>query len=157
MQCYCPYNFKDKIIYTRWLISLQCALHAVYEDEDELLWSPDTLPENKVRSFLSEVLLRTTDEKTGCDKPGMHVRDNEQVSHLFRHVFIHQFFHVVTQWWAWYWQCIWAYAVCFIFFIEFNFTTSYCSWALKMIFPPLWYKWLISANTPVLTPSFFST
>ncbi|XP_042277388.1 mesoderm induction early response protein 3 isoform X1 [Thunnus albacares] len=53
----------------------------VYEDEDELLWSPGTLPENKVRSFLSEVLSRTTDEKTGCDKPGMHVRDNEQALH----------------------------------------------------------------------------
>uniref|UniRef100_A0A671U9N5 Mesoderm induction early response 1, family member 3 b n=1 Tax=Sparus aurata TaxID=8175 RepID=A0A671U9N5_SPAAU len=49
-----------------------------YEDEDELLWSPGTLPENKVRSFLCDVLSRTTDEKTGCDKPGMHVRDNEQ-------------------------------------------------------------------------------
>uniref|UniRef100_A0A8C4NV13 Mesoderm induction early response 1, family member 3 b n=1 Tax=Dicentrarchus labrax TaxID=13489 RepID=A0A8C4NV13_DICLA len=49
-----------------------------YEDEDELLWSPGKLPENKVRSFLSEVLSRTTDEKMGCDKPGMHVRDNEQ-------------------------------------------------------------------------------
>ncbi|XP_026199587.1 mesoderm induction early response protein 3b isoform X2 [Anabas testudineus] len=53
----------------------------VYEDEDELLWSPGTLPENKVRSFLSEVLSRTTDEKTGCDKPGMHIRDNEQALH----------------------------------------------------------------------------
>eukprot|EP00064_Thunnus_orientalis_P019539 superscaffoldBa00004937_g19661 len=53
----------------------------LYEDEDELLWSPGTLPENKVRSFLSEVLSRTTDEKTGCDKPGMHVRDNEQALH----------------------------------------------------------------------------
>uniref|UniRef100_A0A7N8Y140 Mesoderm induction early response 1, family member 3 b n=1 Tax=Mastacembelus armatus TaxID=205130 RepID=A0A7N8Y140_9TELE len=50
----------------------------VYEDDDELLWSPGTLPENKVRSYLSEVLSRTTDEKTGCDKPGTHVRDNEQ-------------------------------------------------------------------------------
>uniref|UniRef100_A0A669DJR6 Mesoderm induction early response 1, family member 3 b n=1 Tax=Oreochromis niloticus TaxID=8128 RepID=A0A669DJR6_ORENI len=49
-----------------------------YEDEDELLWSPGVLSENKVRSFLCEVLSRTTDEKTGCDKPGMHVRDNEQ-------------------------------------------------------------------------------
>ncbi|KAM8759951.1 mesoderm induction early response protein 3 isoform 1-T1 [Acanthopagrus schlegelii] len=49
-----------------------------YEDEDELLWSPGTLSENKVRSFLCDVLSRTTDEKTGCDKPGMHIRDNEQ-------------------------------------------------------------------------------
>uniref|UniRef100_A0A667XN62 Mesoderm induction early response 1, family member 3 b n=1 Tax=Myripristis murdjan TaxID=586833 RepID=A0A667XN62_9TELE len=51
---------------------------AVYEDEDQLLWSPGVLPENKVRGFLSDVLSRTTEEKTGCDKPGMHVRDNEQ-------------------------------------------------------------------------------
>lgn len=61
------------------LISVLCSV-AVYEDEDELLWSPGTLPENKVRSFLSDVLSRTTDEKMGCDKPGTHVRDNEQVS-----------------------------------------------------------------------------
>uniref|UniRef100_A0A3P8S1G3 Mesoderm induction early response 1, family member 3 b n=1 Tax=Amphiprion percula TaxID=161767 RepID=A0A3P8S1G3_AMPPE len=53
----------------------------VYEDEDELLWSPSILSENKVRGFLSEVLSRTTDEKAGCDKPGMHVRDNEQALH----------------------------------------------------------------------------
>uniref|UniRef100_A0AAQ5YPA0 Mesoderm induction early response 1, family member 3 b n=1 Tax=Amphiprion ocellaris TaxID=80972 RepID=A0AAQ5YPA0_AMPOC len=52
-----------------------------YEDEDELLWSPSILSENKVRGFLSEVLSRTTDEKAGCDKPGMHVRDNEQALH----------------------------------------------------------------------------
>uniref|UniRef100_A0A8C2WBQ1 Mesoderm induction early response 1, family member 3 b n=1 Tax=Cyclopterus lumpus TaxID=8103 RepID=A0A8C2WBQ1_CYCLU len=50
----------------------------VYEDEDELLWSPSKLPENKVRTFLCDVLSRTTNEKTGCDKPWMHVRDNEQ-------------------------------------------------------------------------------
>uniref|UniRef100_A0A3Q1IRC9 Mesoderm induction early response 1, family member 3 b n=1 Tax=Anabas testudineus TaxID=64144 RepID=A0A3Q1IRC9_ANATE len=48
-------------------------------DKGNLL--PGTLPENKVRSFLSEVLSRTTDEKTGCDKPGMHIRDNEQALH----------------------------------------------------------------------------
>uniref|UniRef100_A0A3P8Q593 Mesoderm induction early response 1, family member 3 b n=1 Tax=Astatotilapia calliptera TaxID=8154 RepID=A0A3P8Q593_ASTCA len=48
------------------------------EDSRKLLWSPGVLSENKVRSFLCEVLSRTTDEKTGCDKPGMHVRDNEQ-------------------------------------------------------------------------------
>uniref|UniRef100_A0A8C2WBR9 Mesoderm induction early response 1, family member 3 b n=1 Tax=Cyclopterus lumpus TaxID=8103 RepID=A0A8C2WBR9_CYCLU len=48
------------------------------KDEDELLWSPSKLPENKVRTFLCDVLSRTTNEKTGCDKPWMHVRDNEQ-------------------------------------------------------------------------------
>ncbi|KAL3062805.1 mesoderm induction early response protein 3 isoform X1 [Trematomus bernacchii] len=50
----------------------------VYEDEDELLWRPGILAENKVRTFLSDVLSRTSDEKMGCDKPWMHVRDNEQ-------------------------------------------------------------------------------
>ncbi|XP_075955139.1 mesoderm induction early response protein 3 isoform X4 [Anarhichas minor] len=50
----------------------------VYEDEDELLWSPGKLAESKVRTFLSDVLSRTTNEKTGCDKPWMHVRDDEQ-------------------------------------------------------------------------------
>nr|XP_057927454.1 mesoderm induction early response protein 3 [Doryrhamphus excisus] len=50
----------------------------VYEDEDELMWTPGALPESKVRMFLTDVLSRTTGEKTGCDKLGMHVRDNEQ-------------------------------------------------------------------------------
>lgn len=57
----------------------------MYEDEDELLWSPDELSENKVRSFLSEVLVQITDERTGYDKPGSHVRDDEQVSYVFIH------------------------------------------------------------------------
>lgn len=56
--------------------------YVAYEDEDELLWSPGVIPESKVRSFLLDVLSRTTDEKPGCDKPGMHVRDNEQVGSL---------------------------------------------------------------------------
>ncbi|XP_075889289.1 mesoderm induction early response protein 3 isoform X3 [Nelusetta ayraudi] len=49
-----------------------------YEDDDELLWNPGSLPESKVRGFLSEVSSRTTDEKAGCDKPGIHMRDNER-------------------------------------------------------------------------------
>lgn len=55
---------------------------AAYEDEDELLWSPGSLPESKVRGFLSDVSSRTADDKTGCDKPGIHVRDNERVSNV---------------------------------------------------------------------------
>uniref|UniRef100_A0A8C6P5X1 MIER family member 3 n=1 Tax=Nothobranchius furzeri TaxID=105023 RepID=A0A8C6P5X1_NOTFU len=43
----------------------------VYEDEDELLWSPDVLSENKVRSFLSEVSSRTSERRKGYDKPGI--------------------------------------------------------------------------------------
>uniref|UniRef100_A0A3B4AP11 Uncharacterized protein n=2 Tax=Periophthalmus magnuspinnatus TaxID=409849 RepID=A0A3B4AP11_9GOBI len=52
-----------------------------YEEEDELLWSPATLSENKVRSFLIDVASRTFEEKLGCDKAGPHVRDNEQALH----------------------------------------------------------------------------
>ncbi|XP_008335094.1 mesoderm induction early response protein 3 isoform X2 [Cynoglossus semilaevis] len=52
-----------------------------YEEEDELLWSPGMMPENKVRSFLSDVLSITADEKMSCDKPGTYVRDNEQALH----------------------------------------------------------------------------
>lgn len=59
-----------------------------YEDEDELLWNPGIISDNKVRSFLCEVLSRTTDEKMRCDKPGMHVRDNEQVSNGLLIIFI---------------------------------------------------------------------
>lgn len=55
-------------------------LYPAYEDDDELLWNPGSLPESKVRGFLSEVSSRTTDEKAGCDKPGIHMRDNERVS-----------------------------------------------------------------------------
>ncbi|XP_077378279.1 mesoderm induction early response protein 3 isoform X1 [Festucalex cinctus] len=47
-----------------------------YDDEDELIWSPGTLAENKVRNFLTDVVSRTTDEKVTHDK--LHVRDNEQ-------------------------------------------------------------------------------
>uniref|UniRef100_A0A674NF09 Mesoderm induction early response 1, family member 3 b n=1 Tax=Takifugu rubripes TaxID=31033 RepID=A0A674NF09_TAKRU len=49
-----------------------------YEEDDQLLWSPGVIPESKVRSFLLDVLSRTTDEKLGCDKPAIHLRDNEQ-------------------------------------------------------------------------------
>ncbi|XP_030215603.1 mesoderm induction early response protein 3 isoform X3 [Gadus morhua] len=50
----------------------------VYEDDDELLWSPNMLAENKVRAFLVDVLSRIAEEKTGCDKPGLSVRDDEK-------------------------------------------------------------------------------
>lgn len=40
------------------------------------------MPESKVRGFLSEVSSRTADDKAGCDKPGIHVRDNERVSNV---------------------------------------------------------------------------
>ncbi|XP_077571512.1 mesoderm induction early response protein 3-like [Stigmatopora nigra] len=47
-----------------------------YEDDDELMWSPGALTENKVKSFLMDMISRTTDEKTTHDK--LHVQDNEQ-------------------------------------------------------------------------------
>uniref|UniRef100_A0A674PN05 Mesoderm induction early response 1, family member 3 b n=1 Tax=Takifugu rubripes TaxID=31033 RepID=A0A674PN05_TAKRU len=53
-------------------------VNKTYEEDDQLLWSPGVIPESKVRSFLLDVLSRTTDEKLGCDKPAIHLRDNEQ-------------------------------------------------------------------------------
>nr|XP_023858352.2 mesoderm induction early response protein 3-like [Salvelinus alpinus] len=50
----------------------------VYEDDDQLLWSPDVLSESKVRDFLCEASSRATDERTGSDMAGAHVSDNEQ-------------------------------------------------------------------------------
>ncbi|KAG7276133.1 hypothetical protein CRUP_011809 [Coryphaenoides rupestris] len=50
----------------------------VYEDADELLWSPDMLAENKVRAFLVDVSPRTAGDKAGCDKPALSVRDDEK-------------------------------------------------------------------------------
>uniref|UniRef100_A0A674BJH4 Mesoderm induction early response 1, family member 3 b n=1 Tax=Salmo trutta TaxID=8032 RepID=A0A674BJH4_SALTR len=50
----------------------------VYEDDDQLLWTPDVLSESKVRDFLCEELSRATDERTRSDTAGAHVRDNEQ-------------------------------------------------------------------------------
>uniref|UniRef100_A0A8C5G2X5 Mesoderm induction early response 1, family member 3 b n=1 Tax=Gouania willdenowi TaxID=441366 RepID=A0A8C5G2X5_GOUWI len=57
---------------------LPVPLHPVYEDEDELVWSPCVLSEHKVKGFLSEVLSRTTDDRNCFEKTATHVRDNEQ-------------------------------------------------------------------------------
>uniref|UniRef100_A0AAR2JCQ9 ELM2 domain-containing protein n=1 Tax=Pygocentrus nattereri TaxID=42514 RepID=A0AAR2JCQ9_PYGNA len=53
--------------------SLTCydELEKVYEDEDQLLWKPNVLPESKVKDFLQEASLSSTDGE--C-----LVRDNEQ-------------------------------------------------------------------------------
>lgn len=75
-----PYNTNSSLLA---LTEFTLSCHPAYEDEDELLWSPGVIPESKVRSFLLDVLSRTTDEKLGCDKPGIHVRDNEQVCNVF--------------------------------------------------------------------------
>ncbi|NXE51463.1 MIER1 protein, partial [Casuarius casuarius] len=51
----------------------------VYENDDQLLWNPDFLPEDKVIEFLNEASRRTGDEK-GLDAipEGSHIKDNEQ-------------------------------------------------------------------------------
>uniref|UniRef100_A0A4X2M1J8 MIER family member 3 n=1 Tax=Vombatus ursinus TaxID=29139 RepID=A0A4X2M1J8_VOMUR len=50
-----------------------------YENEDQLLWSPDVVLESKVKEYLVETSLRTGNEKTmakTCEET--HTRDNEQ-------------------------------------------------------------------------------
>uniref|UniRef100_A0A7M4EXW0 Mesoderm induction early response protein 1 n=1 Tax=Crocodylus porosus TaxID=8502 RepID=A0A7M4EXW0_CROPO len=51
----------------------------VYENDDQLLWNPDHLSEDKVIEFLNEASRRTGDEK-GLDAipEGSHIKDNEQ-------------------------------------------------------------------------------
>lgn len=51
----------------------------VYENDDQLLWNPECLPENKVVEFLAEASKRTGEEK-GVDAipEGSHIKDNEQ-------------------------------------------------------------------------------
>ncbi|KAI1904621.1 hypothetical protein AGOR_G00007580 [Albula goreensis] len=50
----------------------------VYEDEDQLLWCPDILPETKVKDFLRESALRVVNGKMEGVVEGGHVRDSEQ-------------------------------------------------------------------------------
>ncbi|NXK86782.1 MIER1 protein, partial [Formicarius rufipectus] len=51
----------------------------VYENDDQLLWDPECLPEEKVVEFLSEASRRTGDEKGLEAIPeGSHIKDNEQ-------------------------------------------------------------------------------
>ncbi|XP_055738664.1 mesoderm induction early response protein 1-like isoform X3 [Salvelinus fontinalis] len=51
----------------------------VYENDDQLLWDPEFLPEGKVVEFLSQASTRTGEEK-GVDAipEGSHIKDNEQ-------------------------------------------------------------------------------
>lgn len=53
----------------------------VYENDDQLLWNPERLPEGKVVEFLTEASRRTGEEK-GVDAipEGFHIKDNEQVT-----------------------------------------------------------------------------
>ncbi|XP_073726374.1 mesoderm induction early response protein 1a isoform X4 [Misgurnus anguillicaudatus] len=51
----------------------------VYEDEDQLLWKPELLPEEQVVEFLTEACKRTGEETGVTAIPeGSHVKDNEQ-------------------------------------------------------------------------------
>ncbi|KAL2089791.1 hypothetical protein ACEWY4_014479 [Coilia grayii] len=51
----------------------------VYENEDQLLWNPEEIPESEVVEFLSQASKRTGEE-TGVDAipEGCHIKDNEQ-------------------------------------------------------------------------------
>lgn len=52
----------------------------VYENDDQLLWDPEYLPEDKVIVFLKDASRRTGDEKGVEAIPeGSHIKDNEQV------------------------------------------------------------------------------
>lgn len=57
----------------------------VYENDDQLLWNPEFLPENKVVEFLTEASTRTGEER-GVDAipEGSHIKDNEQVESINR-------------------------------------------------------------------------
>nr|XP_045005505.1 mesoderm induction early response protein 1 isoform X5 [Jaculus jaculus] len=51
----------------------------VYENDDQLLWDPECLPEDKVIVFLKDASRRTGDEKGVEAIPeGSHIKDNEQ-------------------------------------------------------------------------------
>lgn len=62
------------------MICYPCFFTVAYEDDDQLLWSPNVLPENEVKDFLHEASLRVVDGKTQATAEGAQVRDNEQVS-----------------------------------------------------------------------------
>lgn len=56
----------------------------MYENDDQLLWNPDYLTEDKVIEFLNEASRRTGDER-GIDAipEGSHIKDNEQVYQIY--------------------------------------------------------------------------
>ncbi|XP_032069648.1 mesoderm induction early response protein 3 isoform X6 [Thamnophis elegans] len=56
-----------------------CNDEKAYENEDQLLWQPDVISENKVKEYLFETSVRTGNEKIiGRIPDGVHTRDNEQ-------------------------------------------------------------------------------
>lgn len=63
-----------------WPVACLYICAVVYENDDQLLWNPECLPEDKVVEFLTEASRRTGEEK-GVDAipEGSHIKDNEQV------------------------------------------------------------------------------
>jgi len=54
----------------------------VYENDDQLLWNPELVPEEKVVEFLSEASKHSGEEAGVHAIPeGSHVKDNEQAGH----------------------------------------------------------------------------
>lgn len=57
-------------------------INVVYENEDQLLWNPELIPEEKVVEFLSKAS-KCSGEETGVHAipEGSHIKDNEQAGH----------------------------------------------------------------------------
>lgn len=56
------------------------SLSTVYDNEDQLLWSPSVLPEREVEEFLYRAVKRRWQEMAGPQVPeGEVVKDSEQV------------------------------------------------------------------------------
>lgn len=63
------------------ILKILCFTNLVYENDDQLLWDPEYLPEDKVIVFLKDAARRTGDEKGVEAIPeGSHIKDNEQVN-----------------------------------------------------------------------------
>lgn len=63
------------------LICSQLFSLLVYENDDQLLWDPNILPEREVEEFLFRAIKRRWDEVSNPSLPeGEMVKDNEQVS-----------------------------------------------------------------------------
>lgn len=78
------YLVSDSVLTQTWTIFgiflTLCFTNLVYENDDQLLWDPEYLPEDKVIVFLKDASRRTGDEKGVEAIPeGSHIKDNEQV------------------------------------------------------------------------------
>ncbi|MGH0176673.1 UNVERIFIED_CONTAM: hypothetical protein FKN15_073646 [Acipenser sinensis] len=58
----------------------RCKYFEMYENDDQLLWNPEFVPEDKVVEFLTEASKRSGEEKGVEAVPeGCHIKDSEQV------------------------------------------------------------------------------